>query len=225
MTASVNTTSSTSTSPSSSAISQVGTNALGSLSDNFSNFLSMLMTQLKNQDPTTPLDANQFTSELVQFSSVEQQINTNNSLAQLIQLTQATQVEQSASMLGKPVTYSASQIALQDGQAKVNFNTTYSEPVTISIFNASGVQVASYSTTSSAGQNSWTWDGTSSTGQTMPDGAYKITVTTSGSSGTTTSVPFTMSGTATAVVNNSGTVSLSLGSLSIPFSSVQSVGN
>ena len=180
-----------------SAISQVGTNALGSLSNNFSNFLTMLMTQLKNQDPTSPLDANQFTSELVQFSSVEQQINTNNSLAQLIQLTQATQVEQSASMLGKPVTYTGSQIALQDGQAKVNFNTTYSEPVTISIFNASGVQVTSYSTTSSAGQNSWTWNGQSSTGQTMPDGAYKVTVTTASSTGATTAVPFTMAGTAT----------------------------
>src|SRR6185312_5424233 len=66
-----------------------GSSALGSLSGNFGNFLQMLMTQLQNQDPTSPLDTNAFTSELVQFSSVEQQINTNTSLTQLIQLTQA----------------------------------------------------------------------------------------------------------------------------------------
>src|SRR5689334_9099418 len=57
------------------------------LSSNFGDFLNMLMTQLKNQDPSSPLDSNQFTQELVSFSSVEQQINTNNSLTQLIQLT------------------------------------------------------------------------------------------------------------------------------------------
>ena len=66
-----------------------GQTALTALSSNFGDFLNMLMTQLKNQDPSSPLDSNQFTQELVSFSGVEQQINTNNSLTQLIQLTQA----------------------------------------------------------------------------------------------------------------------------------------
>src|ERR1700760_658832 len=104
-----------------STISQVGTTALGSLSDNFTNFLSLLMTQLQNQDPTSPLDSNQFTSELVQFTSVEQQIDTNTDLTQLIQLTQASQIEQSSAMLGKPATVTSSQLALQDGNAAINF--------------------------------------------------------------------------------------------------------
>jgi flagellar basal-body rod modification protein FlgD len=72
------------------AVSQTGTTALGSLTSNFSDFLSLLMTQLQHQDPSSPMDASQFTSELVQFSSVEQQINTNGNLTQLIQLTQAS---------------------------------------------------------------------------------------------------------------------------------------
>src|SRR5580698_7887306 len=84
------------------AIAQTGTSALSSLSSNFSDFLSLLMTQLQNQDPTSPLDSNQFTSELVQFTSVEQQIDTNSNLTQLIQLTQASQIEQSAALIGKP---------------------------------------------------------------------------------------------------------------------------
>jgi flagellar basal-body rod modification protein FlgD len=78
-----------------------GTTALSSLSGNFTDFLKMLMTQLQNQDPTSPMDTNAFTTELVQFSSVEQQINTNTSLTSLIQLTQAGEVMQGSNMTGK----------------------------------------------------------------------------------------------------------------------------
>jgi hypothetical protein len=68
---------------------QSSQNALSQLSRNFNDFLNMLMTQLQNQDPTSPMDTNQFTSELVEFRRVEPQINANTSLTQLIQLTEA----------------------------------------------------------------------------------------------------------------------------------------
>ena len=84
-----------------SAATQTGATALSSLSGNFTDFLNMLMTQLQNQDPTSPMDTNAFTTELVQFSSVEQQINTNTSLTQLIQLTQGGEVMQASAMTGK----------------------------------------------------------------------------------------------------------------------------
>ena len=100
----------------SSTASQTGNTALTSLSSNFNDFLKMLMTQLQNQDPTSPMDTNQFTSELVQFSSVEQQINTNTSLTQLIQLTQAGEVMQASAMTGKKVTVSSDHVPLQNGQ-------------------------------------------------------------------------------------------------------------
>ena len=58
-----------------SVLTNTGTSALASLSNNFSDFLQLLMTQLQNQDPSSPMDSNQFTSELVQFSGVEQQTN------------------------------------------------------------------------------------------------------------------------------------------------------
>src|SRR5580698_2745524 len=96
-----------------------GSNPLTSLSSNFGDFLNLLMTQLKNQDPSSPMDANSFTSELVEFSSVEQQINTNTSLTQLIQLTQASDVTQSASLLGKQVSVQSSELPLQNGSATV----------------------------------------------------------------------------------------------------------
>jgi flagellar basal-body rod modification protein FlgD len=207
------------------AISQTGTSALGSLSSNFSDFLSLLMTQLQNQDPTSPLDSNQFTSELVQFTSVEQQIDTNTDLTQLIQLTQASQVEQSTSMIGKPVTVTSSQLSLQDSTAAINFNTTTAEPVGIAVYSPSGVQVQTATLTSAAGANTWTWNGQNASGTTMPDGPYTVTVTALGVNGSTAAVPFTVTGTATAVQNNGGTVELQMGGLTLPFSAVDSVGN
>nr|WP_294517407.1 flagellar hook capping FlgD N-terminal domain-containing protein [uncultured Rhodopila sp.] len=208
-----------------SVAAQTGSAALNSLSGNFSDFLTLLMTQLQNQDPSSPMDSNQFTSELVQFSSVEQQINTNSDLTQLIKLTQASQVEQSSAMLGKQVVVNSTQLSLQNGTAAVNFNTTTAEPIGISVTNASGAQVASATLTSKAGSNTWTWNGKAGNGTTEPDGAYTVSVTALGSNGATTSVPFTVTGTATSVVNNSGTVDLQMGGLTLPFSDVVSVGS
>jgi flagellar basal-body rod modification protein FlgD len=210
---------------SASAIAQTGTAALEGLSTNFSTFLTMLMTQLQNQDPTSPLDSSQFTSELVQFSSVEQQINTNTNLTQLIQLTQASQVEQSSALLKKPATVTSTQLSLQNGTSAVNFNTTTAEPISISVTNASGTQVASATTTSSAGSNTWSWDGQTSSGATLPDGVYTVTVNTVGSSGTVAAVPFTVTGTVTGVENVGGVVQLQMGGLTVPFTAVQSVGS
>ena len=57
---------------------------IASLADNFNTFLALLTTQLKNQDPTSPLDSNQFTQQLVQMTGVEQQLNGNTLLKQLV---------------------------------------------------------------------------------------------------------------------------------------------
>src|ERR1700712_1437000 len=154
------------------AISQTGTNALSTLGNNFSDFLSLLMTQLQNQDPSSPMDSNSFTTELVQFSSVEQQISTNSNLTQLIQLTQASHIEQSSSIIEKPITVTSSQLSLQNGTAAVNFNTTTPEPVGIAVYNSAGAQVQTATLTSTAGANTWKWNGQNATGTTMPDGPY-----------------------------------------------------
>jgi len=207
-----------------SAIAQTGTAALTGLTTNFSTFLTMLMTQLKNQDPTSPLDSSQFTSELVQFSSVEQQINTNTNLSQLIALTQANQIEQSSSMLGKPATVTSSQLALQNGTGTINFNTATAEPVGIAVYNAAGAQIQGGTLTSNAGANTWQWDGKNSAGVTEPDGAYTVTVTAVGAPAASAKVPFTVTGTVTSVKNVAGTVQLQMGGLTVPFSAVQSVG-
>jgi flagellar basal-body rod modification protein FlgD len=208
-----------------SILTSTGTNALASLSGNFSDFLNLLLTQLQNQDPSSPTDSTQFTSELVQFAQVEQQIDTNQDLTQEINLTQASQVEQSSSFLGKAVTISGDQLSLQNSNAEITFNTSSPEAVGITVFNASGVALTSQTVNTTAGTNTWTWNGAGPNGVTEPDGAYTVSVTQIGQVGTGAAVPFNVIGTATAVQNLNGTVDLQLGGLTVPFSQVVQVGS
>ena len=78
-------------------------NALASqqIAGNFQSFLTLLTTQLQNQNPLAPLDTNQFTQQLVEFAGVQQQLNTNDSLATLVSLQQATQSTEALTYVGK----------------------------------------------------------------------------------------------------------------------------
>ena len=78
---------------------------------------------------------------------------------------------------------------------------------------------------STAGSNTWTWNGTDSSGRTVPDGSYKVAVIGANADGTTTALPFSVVGTATGVQSQSTGMQLELGALSVDFSQVQSVGN
>lgn len=206
------------------AASQASSSAITSLDGNFNDFLSMLMTQLQNQDPTSPMDTDQFTSELVQFSSVEQQIETNSSLTQLIQLTQGSEVIQGSSLVGQQVTVQSTQVPLENSTATVNITSPAAEPVAIAITNSAGTSIYNTTVNAVAGNNSFEWNGTNNAGNTVPNGLYTLVATGSNVGGGTSTLPFTVTGTATGVISSGGTVDLQLGTLSVPFSSVTSVG-
>src|SRR6516225_7267014 len=93
--------------PTATATASAG-DAMSQLSSNFSTFLTLLTTQLKNQDPTSPMDTNQFTQQLVAFSGVEQQINTNNNLKALIALQTSAEAISALPLVGKTIQYSES---------------------------------------------------------------------------------------------------------------------
>src|SRR3954451_14426164 len=77
--------------------------AIKQLSGNFSTFLTLLTSQLKNQDPTSPMDSNTFTQQLVMYSQVEQQIDTNDNLKTLIGQGTSNAASLTAGYLGKHV--------------------------------------------------------------------------------------------------------------------------
>lgn len=203
---------------------QAGQTALSSLTSNFGDFLNLLMTQLQNQDPTSPMDPDQFTSELVQFTSVEQQITTNSALNQLISLNQAGELMQSTAMVGKQVLLSSKQLPLQNGSGALQFTAPAAEPVGIAIYNAAGQQIYDTSLDAAAGPNNWTWKGQNNNGGRMPDGAYTVAVEGANPDGSTAALPFSVGGTITGVnTGSSGALQLELGATTVPFSSVTQV--
>jgi flagellar basal-body rod modification protein FlgD len=216
----------TASSSSGTATAAVGNAALQQLGSNFNDFLSLLTTQLQNQDPTSPMDTNEFTSELVQFTGVQQQVATNSSLNQLIALQQTSQVLQSSSLVGHPITVSSNELALQNGSAEITFQGTAGQQIGIAVVNASGVPVANATLSATAGTNSWTWNGRDANGTQLPDGAYRVAVETLASNGAApVAVPYDVTGTVTGISSNGTTSALSIGALSVPFGSVVSVGS
>ena len=193
-----------------------------SLGSDYNNFLKLLITQLQNQDPTAPLDTNQFTSQLVQYSSVEQQINTNTNLTKLIDLQSGNQVLQSSALVGKSVQITSDHISLQNGTAGLQLTATTAEPVKVAIYNESGVKIRDAAVQAQPGPNNWTWDGRDNYGHAVADGAYKVTVQSAGSAGSQ-DVPFTVTGTATGVTRSANALNLQVGSLQVPLTSVQAV--
>lgn len=147
------------------------------LADNFDTFLTLLTTQLKNQDPLAPMDSAQFTNQLVQFSSVEQSIQTNKNLESLLALTGANTTTASLGYLGREVIIETDQANLRDGGASWNYevapNATSSA---ITVRDSSGKIVGAREGEFGAGTHTFNWNGKDANGIDQPDGIYTISV-------------------------------------------------
>ncbi|MBV1836140.1 flagellar hook assembly protein FlgD [Acetobacter estunensis] len=197
-------------------------NALSSLASNYTTFLTLLTTQLKNQDPSSPMSSDSFTTELAQFAGVEQQVATNTNLKTLISLTEDGQQSSNMSLVGKTATATTSELPLQNGSSQISFTTTSAEPIAIAVTDSSGnvVQTAEY--TSTVGTNTWTWNGTDTSGNQLSDGSYNIAVETADSSGNTSAVPFQVTGSVTGVTRDGTTLYVEMGASKIDMSDVTS---
>lgn len=195
-----------------------------SLTGNYQTFLKLLMTQLQNQDPTSPLDTNQFTSQLVQYSSVEQQINMNSNLNQLIELSQTSGALQSAALVGRNVAVDSDHLALQGGRAALRFTAPSAGPVEVSVYSDKGERLAQKLVTATAGENDWAWDGSTDRGTAAADGAYRVIVKTQPvGGGAGAELPFVVVARATGVEQQGKALQLQLGALSVKMAAVRSV--
>ena len=202
----------TTTATASGTAASSGSSALSSLTGDYNDFLSLLTTQLQDQDPSSPMDSDEFTSELVQFASVQQQVQSNTNLTQLIQLQQGQSLSSGAALIGKDVQVTGTAVPLENGSATIDFDATAAEPVAISITNSGGTDVKDVTVQATAGANSWTWNGLSNAGTQLPDGAYNVAVETGDNNGDTSAVPFTSVGIPTAVTKSADSISYAFGS-------------
>jgi flagellar basal-body rod modification protein FlgD len=148
------------------------------LAGNFQTFLTLLTTQLQNQNPLSPLDTNQFTQQLVQFASVEQQLKTNDQLTSLVSLQKTAQSTQALTFVGKTAVVDGNTAALTKATATWRLSVPSNSNMNITITNRTGQTVFNRNFSVNAGDNqAFTWDGKGNDGTQFPDGDYTLTAT------------------------------------------------
>jgi flagellar basal-body rod modification protein FlgD len=142
------------------------------------NFLKLLVTQMKYQDPMKPMDSAQMTSQIAQLNTVEGINQLNVTVSNLQASLMASQSMQSASLIGKTILADGNSISLLNGSANLSMRLEgAAESVVIDVINASGRIIKSTDLgASAAGIKSFTWDGSTNEGGTAPNGQYTFQV-------------------------------------------------
>ena len=218
--------STTNTSSSSTSTSSNIAGAQQSLAGDQQTFLKLLTTQLKNQDPMSPMNTDQFTQQLVAMTGVQQQILSNELLQQLVG--NQTGVGDPVSLLGKVVTATSSQSTVQGGKAAWQFTTAaQAADVQVTVTNNLGQTLAQSDLGPlAAGQYAYNWNGKDLNGVQLADGgSYSLKVTATDAAGSPITSSIFTQGTVSAVNNTGGQVLLTVNGSPVPASSITSVQN
>ncbi|MFB9268395.1 flagellar hook assembly protein FlgD [Bradyrhizobium erythrophlei] len=207
---------------SSSSSNNTASTATKGIADNFQTFLTLLTTQLQNQNPLDPLDTNQFTQQLVQFAGVEQQLKSNDQLKSLIAIEQSAQSTQALVYVGNTVAVDGSK-AQFDKSATWNLTAPKGTNATITITNSTGQTAYSGNFTLSQGNASFVWDGKGNDGTKWPPGTYTLTATGKDSNGKTVSISTEVQGVVDSVDLTASPPLLSIGGQSYTTDKVKRV--
>lgn len=206
--------------------SQTAANATSraGIAQNFDAFLSLLTTQLRNQSPLEPLNANEFTQQLVQFAGVEQQLRTNESLTNLLAATKTTAFTGALGLLGATVTADGRSTRLQNGAAQWNLQVPRAVTgAVVTITDAAGNVVFSERRAFSSGEQAYSWNGRTSSGAVAPDGEYTVNVAALDASGNNVVIGAEMRGVVEKVDLSGTEPVITVGNLSLPLSKVKTI--
>lgn len=200
--------------------------SLKQLSGNFSTFLTLLTTQLKNQDPTSPMDSNAFTQQLVMYSQVEQQINTNTNLKSLITQGTSNAAAMTTGYLGKKVSIVNGNAPLIGGSASWTYNLGGPAATTeLRVTDANGKTVFNATGEMGAGNHSFVWNGKDNGGNQLSDGAYKLTVTATDAAGGKIDSNVASAATVTQIDMTGSTPRLIIGTMEIDLADIAAIAN
>ena len=184
-------------------------------------FLSLLVAQLKHQDPTNAQDPNAMVAQMAQFSTLEQQQNTNSLLGSLQSQLSALYQSQSAGLLGKNVQVTSSSMNLSGGSGSVGLDLPADANVVLTIKNATGDTVATLNKGAmSAGSQVVKWNGQDANHRTLPDGAYAVAVTATGKDGKPVPASTTSLAKVSAVNFDNGAMNVTAGGTKYPLSAI-----
>ena len=209
------------------AAGQSGTNT-GSqrLAESFDTFLVLLTTQMKNQDPLSPMDSNQFTQQIVQMTGVEQQLLTNQLLQQLVGAA-GDGVADAVSLIGKEVRAATDEATLNGGKADWVFRLDRAaQDVKVEVLDQNGsiVHVKALSDLE-GGEHAFNWNGKNVLGAQLADGGrYTLRVTATDTSGATVGHVTFIEGLVSAVEQVDGQTYVTVGGSRALWQTISSIG-
>jgi flagellar basal-body rod modification protein FlgD len=216
------------------ASSSSGTSGTGSAANSSTlggtNFLTLMLAQLKNQDPTSPVDSNQFLNQLASLSTVQGITQLNTSFASLSSSLTSNQAMQASTLLGHHVLVSSPTAELAANGSvtgAISVPQTTSQAV-LNISTSSGVLIRQIDLgAQSKGLANFTWDGKQQDGSQAPAGKYTLSAQFAGATSGTAASTY-VNGTVQSVTMGAGQTGLTLdvsGLGSVPFASVQQISN
>jgi flagellar basal-body rod modification protein FlgD len=204
---------------------QTVNSGIGALASNYETFLSLLTTQLKNQDPLSPLDNNQFTQQLTAMTGVQQQLLTNQLLTQMIAQNQADVGSGAINLIGKQVTVATNDTVMTDGAASWKYELSGTpKEATLEILDSNGKVVWTAKPTNlEKGKNTLDWNGKALNGVQLPDGVYTLRVKAKDANKNDIAAIGEVTGIASRVQTVNGQMQLTVGGIKVPLGAVTGV--
>lgn len=199
---------------------------IGTLASTYETFLSLLTAQLKNQDPLSPLDNNQFTQQLTAMTGVQQQLLTNQLLTQLIGQGQADLGGGAVNLIGKTVSVQSNDAQLGADGADWTYNLDGpAASTTLDIVNSSGQVVwTGKADTNAKGANTFHWDGKTLSGGALPQNqTYTLRITAKDADGAAVGAQGFVTGLASKLETVGGQTLLTVNGVKAPLTAVTSV--
>ena len=195
------------------------------LNTDYNSFLKLLTTQLKNQDPLSPMDTNTFTQQLVAMNGVQQQLLTNNLLTALVG--QGSSAATAVNLIGKQVQAQSATATMNNGSVDWTYELDgNAAAATMQVLDSTNKVVFTGAAPDlTKGQHSYTWNGTTSSGGKVTAGAYTLKIIANDSALKPIDTNVFVSGVVTGVQQTGGSTQLNLGSTTVDFGNVTTVKN
>lgn len=191
------------------------------LAEDFAQFLTLLTVQLQNQDPLNPMDSTEFTNQLVAFTGVEQQINSNQKLDSLVSLQLGSSYSSSLNYVGKNISYVSSDFNYDGNPSKITY--ALDAPAVqskIRIYDEGGSLVFETDGSKNTGQQTFTWDGKKTDGSKALPGTYEIKVDALDATGKAIESTSVVTGNVRGVETQNGSIFLLVGDRAVSVSNV-----
>lgn len=195
--------------------------ASAALAEDFTQFLTLLTVQLQNQDPLSPMDTTEFTNQLVAFTQVEQQINSNEKLDSLVALQLSQTMSNAQSYVGNDISYISSEFYFDGSEQTLRYSLpSDADSAVMRIYNEDGGLVYEQKVDTSSGAHDVIWNGQLTGGGIAKDGTYEIQIDALDSEGDAIDATTVVTGMVRGVESQAGAIYLLVGDRAVALSNV-----